>query len=242
MAAEFDPLSSNNFQPDIRWRSLSLTHVEYPEGDLLGKLLAYSSLLPLAVLIGFVTLILFRRDLHTITFFIGLLFNEALNAVLKHIIKQPRPMSRDNMYNEYGMPSSHSQFMWFFSIYMFLFIWVRLQHITNTKTVWFCKTIGSFGCFVTALVVTFSRIYLLYHTVNQVIVGSLIGSLLGLFWFLLTNYVFTPWFQTVASWWLCEWLLIRDQTLIPNVVWFEYTIGRQEMRARSRKLVSMKSQ
>jgi len=35
-------------------------------GDLLGKLLAYSSLLPLAVLIGFVTLILFRRDLHTV--------------------------------------------------------------------------------------------------------------------------------------------------------------------------------
>lgn len=105
-----------------------------------------------------------------ITFFIGLLFNEALNAVLKHIIKQPRPMSRDNMYNEYGMPSSHSQFMWFFSIYMFLFIWVRLQHITNTKTVWFCKTIGSFGCFVTALVVTFSRCVsqtILFLTVYQ---------------------------------------------------------------------------
>jgi len=242
MAAEFDPPNSNNFQPDIRWRSLSLTHVEYPDGDLLGKVLAYFSLLPQAIIIGFVTLILFRRDLHTITFFIGMVFNELINTVLKYIIKQPRPISRDNNYNEYGMPSSHSQFVWFFSIYMFLFIWIRLQHITNTKSVWFSKTIVSLGCFAAALIVTVSRIYLLYHTVSQVAVGALIGSLLGLLWFLLTNYVFTPWFQTVASWWLCEWLLIRDQTLIPNVVWFEYTIGRQEIRARSRKLVSMKSQ
>jgi len=211
-------------------------------GDLFGKLLAYSSLLPLAILVGFVTLILFRRDLHTITFFIGLLFNEFVNYVLKHIIKQPRPITRENMYNENGMPSSHSQFLWFFSVYMFLFIWVRLQHITNSKSVWFSKLMVSLGCFAAALIVTFSRVYLLYHSVSQVIVGSLIGALLGLLWFLLTNYILTPWFQTVASWWVCEWLLIRDQTLIPNVVWFEYTIGRQEIRARSRKLVSMKSQ
>ena len=156
-----------------------------------------------------------------ITFFIGMVFNELINTVLKYIIKQPRPISRDNNYNEYGMPSSHSQFVWFFSIYMFLFIWIRLQHITNTKSVWFSKTIVSLGCFAAALIVTVSRyippafffysgdlkilnfhfrIYLLYHTVSQVAVGALIGSLLGLLWFLLTNYVFTPWFQTVASW------------------------------------------
>ena len=41
---------------------------------------------------------------------------------------------------------------------------------------------------------------------------------------------------------ICEWLLIRDQTLIPNVIFFEYTSHRHEIRARSRKLVSMKSQ
>merc|ERR1712071_499286 len=185
--------------PDIRWRSLSLTHVEYPEGDLLGKLLAYSSLLPIVALIGCATLILFRRDLHTITFFIGLVLNEGVNTVLKYTIRQPRPISRETLYSEHGMPSSHSQFLWFFSVYMFLFIWVRLQHITNSKSVWFSKLIVSLGCFAAALIVTFSRVYLLYHSVSQVIVGSLIGALLGLLWFLLTNYILTPWFQTVAS-------------------------------------------
>jgi hypothetical protein len=41
---------------------------------------------------------------------------------------------------------------------------------------------------------------------------------------------------------ISEFLLLRDTTLIPNVLWFEYTNSRQEARARSRKLVSMKSQ
>ena len=35
-------------------------------GDLLGMLLAWSSLLPIFILVGFVTLILFHRDLHTV--------------------------------------------------------------------------------------------------------------------------------------------------------------------------------
>lgn len=41
---------------------------------------------------------------------------------------------------------------------------------------------------------------------------------------------------------LSEYLLLRDTTLIPNILWFEYTVTRQEARARTRKLISMKSQ
>ena len=36
-------------------------------GDLLGKLLACMSLLPMVILVGFGTLIAFRRDLHTVS-------------------------------------------------------------------------------------------------------------------------------------------------------------------------------
>ncbi|CAN7949778.1 unnamed protein product [Ixodes hexagonus] len=39
-----------------------------------------------------------------------------------------------------------------------------------------------------------------------------------------------------------ELLMLRDTTLIPNVMWFEYTSYRAESRTRQRKLVSMKSQ
>lgn len=40
---------------------------------------------------------------------------------------------------------------------------------------------------------------------------------------------------------LCELLMIRDTTLIPNVLWFEYTKSRQEARARGRKMASLKT-
>ena len=36
-------------------------------GDLLGMLLAWFSLLPIFILVGFITLIIFRRDLHTVS-------------------------------------------------------------------------------------------------------------------------------------------------------------------------------
>lgn len=35
---------------------------------------------------------------------------------------------------------------------------------------------------------------------------------------------------------LSEYLLLRDTTLIPNILWFEYTITRQEARVRTRKM------
>lgn len=38
----------------------------------------------------------------------------------------------------------------------------------------------------------------------------------------------------------CEMLMIRDTTLIPNVLWFEYTTSRQEARTRGRKLAALK--
>lgn len=112
---------------------------------------------------------------------------------------------------------------------------------------------------VLALLVCISRIYLQYHTFTQVFCGALVGILFATFWFFLTCLVFTPLYPQIVSWYvafLCEKhaptpffyrkiseiLLLRDTTLIPNVLWFEYTNTRQEVRARSRKLVSMKSQ
>lgn len=60
-----------------------------------------------------------------IVFFIGTLFNECINIVLKHWIQEPRPMTRAQIWTEYGMPASHSQFMCFFTQYVLLFILIR---------------------------------------------------------------------------------------------------------------------
>jgi dolichyldiphosphatase len=42
-----------------------------------------------------------------------------------------------------------------------------------------------------------------------VVWGSVIGSLAAMLWFLVTQYVFTPLYPTVASWKLAEFFLIR---------------------------------
>jgi len=55
----------------MEWERFKLTEVRYQKGDKLGKLLAISSLLPLAVLVSLATLIIFKRDLRTILFFLG---------------------------------------------------------------------------------------------------------------------------------------------------------------------------
>lgn len=75
-------------------------------------LLAWFSLLPIFILVGFITLILFHRDLHTVRpspsdllgvtflplllqifYLAGVVLNEGINLVIKHIIKEPRPAS-----------------------------------------------------------------------------------------------------------------------------------------------------
>ncbi|KAG7257423.1 hypothetical protein CRUP_002912 [Coryphaenoides rupestris] len=189
-----------------QWRSISLTHVEFPKDDLTGKVLAYFSLLPIAILVGFVTLIVFKRELHTISFFGGLLLNEAVNWLLKHIIKEPRPCagSHTTLNTDYGMPSSHSQLIWFFVVYFFLFLYLR--------------------------------VYLLYHTWSQVFYGGVTGCAIGIVWFFLTQEVLTPIFPKIAAWPISEYFLVRDTSLIPNILWFEYTVTRSEARNRQRKL------
>ncbi|XP_053988345.1 dolichyldiphosphatase 1-like [Hylaeus anthracinus] len=219
------------------WVPLSLTLVEYPQGDLFGKFLALISLIPFVIITGFVTLILFRRDLHTIAFFSGIIINEGINFILKHTICEARPMKRD-VSVEYGMPSTHAQFIWFFAAYITLFICIRLHHNNNSslsERLW--RIILIAACIIIAVLVTYSRVYLLYHTNSQVLFGAFIGIILGVVWFIITLVVLTPIFPIIVLWRISEYLLLRDTTLIPNILWFEYTTIRTEARARSRKLV-----
>ncbi|XP_013382252.1 dolichyldiphosphatase 1 [Lingula anatina] len=224
----------------VKWKAISLTHVDYPEGDIFGFLLACSSLLPVFILGSFFTLIIFRRDLHTICYFAGLILNESVNWVTKHIIKEPRPRARSVLHTEYGMPSSHSQFMWFFATYLVFFLFIRVHR--NNKFVdelWKYATLTFVFSLATA--VGYSRIYLGYHTFRQVFWGAVLGAILGALWFSIVQLVCTPFFPLIAAWPISEYLMIRDSTLIPNVMWFEYTSHRTESRSRLRKQGSWKS-
>ncbi|XP_020730595.1 dolichyldiphosphatase 1 isoform X2 [Odocoileus virginianus] len=94
----------------------------------------------------------------------------------------------------------------------------------------------SLGLLTVAFLVSYSRVYLLYHTWSQVLYGGIAGGLMAIAWFVFTQEVLTPLFPRIAAWPISEFFLIRDTSLIPNVLWFEYTVTRAEARNRQRKL------
>jgi len=227
---------------DIKWKPFTLTLVEYPEGDIFGLLFALSSLLPVFVVCSFVTLIVFRREMHTLAYFVGLLGSEAINISIKHFVKEPRPASRHLTVGvKYGWPSSHSQFTWFLVVYLNLFIHIRC-HSTRSVLYDSWKYVVSLLSTLVGVSVAYGRVYLQYHTENQVVWGSCIGAALAIVWFLTTHFLLTPLFPLVVHSKLGEFFMIRDSTFIPNVLWFEYSVSRQESRRCSRKMSMSKSQ
>lgn len=91
--------------------ALGLFLVTYDKGDKLGWLLAIISLAPLLLYVAEASFILFRREYFGITLLLGQLINEVFNVILKISFAEPRPYG-DNQ-GEYGMPSAHSQAMFF---------------------------------------------------------------------------------------------------------------------------------
>lgn len=127
-----------------------LTEVKYEAADPIGLVLAVASLLPIALLVVFPTLIIFRRDLRTITFFAGQVANEAVNMVLKRYFKESRP---DGSHREdFGMPSSHAQFSGFFAFYLILLL--QFSFRGHSPVV---RHLLSLGAIITALLVCESR-------------------------------------------------------------------------------------
>ena len=78
-----------------------------------------------------------------------------INFILKQTIREPRPHPPDGardskkLWEQFGMPSSHSQFMWYFAVYATLFVAVRLHHqvqvlAQNTGQVRYLNVITNF--------------------------------------------------------------------------------------------------
>jgi len=241
-----NPSSSNFFTNYVgsvdgtTWKPVSLTHVTYPDGDIVGKLLAWISLLPIFIIVSFITLILFRREIHTIMFFLGIAINEAINMVLKRYFQEPRPCrpgDLTHLYSKHGMPSSHCQFMSFFAIYSFLFAYVRLKPHESENFI-IRKHVLAFGSCASAVLVAVSRIYLHYHTVEQVAVGLFVGGVGGLCWFGIVVHFLMPCSQQLINTKVAEYFLIRDSSSIPDILWFEYTTTRSEARQRNKRTSS----
>jgi membrane-associated phospholipid phosphatase len=110
-------------------------------------------------------------------YIIGYVINMNLNKLLKQVIRDPKPI-QNNEY-KYRMPSGHSQC----TIYSVVFIYFILFHSSY-------KTLKSFKLkaivFLFYLLILFNTINCCllynYHTISQVIIGTIVGGIVG--WFI----------------------------------------------------------
>ena len=247
--------------------------------DPLSTLAALLSLLPQALLITYLTLLLSTREAEILLMFLGQLACEALNFLLKRLIKEDRPFSSHPtapLGKGYGMPSSHAQFAVFWAVAVGLFLTVRHRPVTITKaasppggpglmdvprayragglraasrsveayahtpwTAWQRAGVSG-GVAVVAALVAWSRVYLGYHTVRQVVAGCVAGAGCGAAWFAVT-YVLR---ETGALAWgletpVARWLRVRDLVVGEDLCqagWEKWEARRREReRVEGRK-------
>ncbi|KAI0885124.1 PAP2-domain-containing protein [Annulohypoxylon maeteangense] len=174
--------------------SLSLTHVHYDPSDPISYLCAFLALVPQGLCVMYATLIWSTREIEIALLFAGQLACEAINFILKRLIKEERPRRMNG--KGYGMPSSHAQFVAYFAVSVALFLLLRHRppsprvlrrnHTPMSmleRAAW-CAVVAGM-----AAAVAWSRIYLNYHTEKQVLVGWAAGTVSAVGWFVITTVV-----------------------------------------------------
>jgi dolichyldiphosphatase len=131
--------------------------------------------------------------------------------------------ARSEMHGKgYGMPSSHAQFVTFFSLTLTFFLLFRhVPHPTETHTPF---TFGqrfllSLAALASAGAVAYSRIYLNYHTPKQVLVGCAAGAIFSVIWFGFTTYLRrTGWVDWALETQLAKLFRVRDLVVQEDLV------------------------
>ncbi|KAL0093448.1 phosphatidic acid phosphatase type 2/haloperoxidase [Phycomyces blakesleeanus] len=126
-------------------------------------------------------LLLYIRSLHIVYFVVGSVLTAFAAKILKNAIKQPRPSHSSNVRSKisYGMPSSHSQVIAFFAVY------IHLAFSANAIEYSLVRSILVIFVQLTAFLVAWSRVELGHHSLPQVLVGSVLGATIALLWYIL---------------------------------------------------------
>jgi dolichyldiphosphatase len=241
--------------------SLSLTHVHYNPEDSLSYISAYLALVPQALVITYAALIWSTREIEILLMFAGQMGCEGLNWILKRWIKEDRPTrtlwlhaSRSFQFVKqmlnvryvemlgkgYGMPSSHAQFVAYFSTFLVLFMLLRhdpLNHPHASRThepiPFWHRGLISVAAIICAAAVALSRVYLNYHRPLQVYVGVATGVSCAVAWFIITglarNAGLIEWLLDLPP---ARWARMRD--LVVNEDLVDAGWERWERRRRSK--------
>ncbi|CAH9078206.1 unnamed protein product [Cuscuta epithymum] len=214
-------------------KAVTLTHVRYRKGDQLGHFLAWVSLVPVFISLGgFFSHFIFRRELQGIFFAIGLLISQFINEIVKKSVQQARPETCVILEtcDSHGWPSSHAQYMFFFAVYLTLLTRRRLGSLFRYQ-MWVAVLV----IWPLSILTLYSRVYLGYHSVAQVLAGAGLGAVLGGAWFWVVNSQIRRHFPAMEETALGRFFYIKDTSDIPDVLRFEYENARA-----ARKHVSYK--
>lgn len=248
--------------------SLSLTHVHYVRdcpsvlsndgiahqviltsprqdpNDPVSYFCAFLALVPQGLCVVYATLIWSSREIEIALMFAGQLACEALNFALKRLIKEERPRQMNG--KGYGMPSSHAQFVAYFSVSLALFLTFRHQPVytgkrrNHTPLTMIERLFWSAMSLVVAAAVAWSRIYLNYHTQKQVLVGSAAGTVSAIAWFLVTTTVRrSGWLAWGIDHPIARFLRVRDLVVeedLSQAGWEKWDDKQTALKARNKKV------
>ena len=149
----------------------------------------------------------------------------------------------------YGMPSSHAQFLSFFSVYLTL--WLLLRHRPRSQhshpssaapgvviptslplATLALHVLTSLSVLSVAAAVAASRVYLSYHTPKQVLVGCGAGVFAAVIWFGFTSWLRAKgWVDWALDLRVARMLRARDLCVEEDIVvagWREWDKRREE--------------
>jgi dolichyldiphosphatase len=195
-----------------QWKPFMLTHITYPANEsLYAPILALLSLLPPFGVCALTAATVIYKDVIAAYLLIGSLLSAVLSAILKRVIQEPRPDRYDDDEDdiEFGMPSNHSCFAWFCCTFVMIYVvrrgglWastklpsrccstgMNITELPTNKVLHLTKLWNFLHTSFTIILALFiaigcscSRVYLQYHSPAQVYAGSVLGIILGAFWY-----------------------------------------------------------
>lgn len=121
-------------------------------------------------------IVMYRRDASVVLFAFGSILNSMVGKTLKRVIRQPRPHGAKKM--DHGMPSSHATALSFLSSGAAVNL-IKTQGLVSWALVTASMILAG------AVVASWWRVSVGYHTTAQVLVGWTVGVLNCLLWCLL---------------------------------------------------------
>ncbi|CCE83061.1 Piso0_002836 [Millerozyma farinosa CBS 7064] len=196
---------------DDRLVPFNITYILYDPSDIISLACVHLSLLPIYIMVFYTSWFFVSREIEPVVIVGGHLVAELINLLFKRCLRSPRPDfhvsfgSADGILR-FGMPSAHAQFMGFFAGYFSSIVLRKINHLSRRQ-----KIAGVFILQALGISVSFSRVYLKYHTTFQVIVGNTLGYTLGIFYYIASSIIrdvgIVDW---VLDWPIVKFFYVKD--------------------------------